>query len=232
MTRNFNTLDRTIGYITRQDPTNVDPRAIVAGSQNVLINEREKLQTRGGYTVFGPTNTADNDIESSFDWDTQIGAERTIRSYDDELVILFTKADASVVEVRIADGWANVDFVFDKWWDATEALEVLLFVVGDDNIYEWSGGVAEILSSTATTLTKKGTTTWAQEGFYASANKTIIVNGVEFTYTGGEDTTTLTGLVAAGGLSEGDVATQKIRTRANEPAANGQNDFIRVWENF
>lgn len=117
MAKDFNTLDETIGYITRQDPTNVDPRALVAGSQNVLINEREKVQTRGGYTVLGPTNTALNPIESSFDWDSHIGAERTIRSYDDELVILYTKEDASVVEVRVTDGWANVDFVFAKWWD-------------------------------------------------------------------------------------------------------------------
>lgn len=47
---------------------------------------------------------------------------------------------------------------------------------------------------TASTITKQGTNTWAQEGFYQTRNKTIVVNGTSYNYQYGYDTTTLTGV--------------------------------------
>lgn len=44
------------------------------------------------------------------------------------------------------------------------------------------------------TITKQGTDTWAESDFYVSGNKKITIRGVEYTYTGGEATTTLTGV--------------------------------------
>jgi len=200
--------------------------------QKVLINDAEKITSRGGYTLDGAANAALNPIESAFTWKTSTGAERVLRSYDDELEVRFVDADGDVNWVKVADGWSDVDFSFDTWWDNTEKLEVLLFVVGDDNIYEWGGGVAEVSSGAAATITKKGTTSWADEGFYTSGNKTINIDGTEYTYTGGETTTTLTGVSpSAAGLSDGDIATQKIITNEDKPVADHVNDDIAVLNN-
>lgn len=51
---------------------------------------------------------------------------------------------------------------------------------------------------TASTITKQGTNTWAQEGFYqpsaTTAQKSITINGTAYSYQYGTDTTTLTGV--------------------------------------
>ncbi len=91
----------------------------------------------------------------------------------------------------------------------------MLFVNGTVNMYEWSGGVASFLSATANTITKSGTTTWAQEGFYAAGVRQVNIGGITYTYTGGETTTTLTGVTpdpTLGGHAVGDAVSQTIRT--------------------
>lgn len=46
----------------------------------------------------------------------------------------------------------------------------------------------------AGTITKQGAQTWKQAGFYSTRNKQIIINGTTYSYTGGENTTTLQGV--------------------------------------
>lgn len=49
-------------------------------------------------------------------------------------------------------------------------------------------------TSTTGTLTKTGTTSWAEEGFYIAGTRGVTINGTAYTYTGGEFSTTLTGV--------------------------------------
>lgn len=67
---------------------------------------------------------------------------------------------------------------------------------------------------TAATLTKSGSTTWAQEGFELSgSNMKILINGYEFEYTGGTDSATLYGVTPDPSevtLTAGDVIIQKV----------------------
>lgn len=85
------------------------------------------------------------------------------------------------------------------------------------------------------TLTKKSTTTWAQNRFYAIGDKTFINvrTGEEFTYTGGESTTTLTGITPATStdIVINDILIQKVVTNADKPAANHNNDIIYCFQN-
>lgn len=57
-----------------------------------------------------------------------------------------------------------------------------------------TGVAIQIQLLTANTITLQGTKTWAQNGFYQSRNKSIVINGVTYTYIGGTNTTTLTGI--------------------------------------
>lgn len=228
------------GYVTLPDSTNNDPDALVSGSQNVLVNDEEKIVTRKGYVLFGAENTALNAVESSLVpkgvWDTAYGRSIPLRAYDDELEAYFGTVDGDTVNAwkRVLDGWSSVKFVGDTWWDTTETLDLLLFVNGDSNIYEWNGAVAVVDSTSGgNSITKKGTTTWAENGFYTTRNKTLINTrtGNEHTYTGGETTTTLTGVNNTTGIQQGDVLVQKVVTNSNTPASGFDNDVLRVLNN-
>jgi len=228
----FTMVDQFSGYKSKPDKTNAPPNILVSPSQNVLINDQERVQTREGYSLDGPANAAVNPVESGFTWKTSQANERVLRGFDDELETRFVDNSGGINWLRIADGWANVDFSFDTWWDTTENLEVLLFVVGDANVYEWSGGVAEISAVTTNTITKKGTGTWAASNFYTLGNRNVIINGTTYAYAGGEGTTTLTGVTPdVSGEASGSFVVQQMVTNSNVPSATAVNDDIGVLNN-
>ncbi len=57
-----------------------------------------------------------------------------------------------------------------------------------------TGALMQILAISDNTLTKQGTTTWAEEGFYSIGTHRVTINGVVYTATGGWNTQTLTGV--------------------------------------
>lgn len=102
----------------------------------------------------------------------------------------------------------------------------------------YSGDDTTLAANTLTltySITKGGTDTFAQARFYTTRNKTLVNTrtGYEFTYTGGEDTTILTGVTPATNVDivAGDVLIQKMVTHDNEPADGRNNDTIAVFEN-
>lgn len=234
--KDFKIIDKVLGYRSAPDPTNEDPHYLIAGSQNVLIDRQLKVHSRQGYSRLGAANSATTPIRKGLTWNSSTGLELPIRQYDDELEVYLGTVDGYDVDAwtRIINGLSTTEiFRGDLWWDATENLDLLLGVMGDDNIYEWNGAVAVVDSITGTTITKKGTATFAQNRFYTTRNKTLICarTGTEYTYTGGESTTTLTGIADTTGLVAGDVLVQKMITTADKPAANRTNDTILVFEN-
>lgn len=223
------------GYRNKRDQTNL-PQAdknknligyLIAGSKNVISTDGELVGTRPGYELFGASNTALNNIESSHEIVTNLGKEIAVRSYDDELEYLFEDT-----WYRLADGWSAVDFNFDRYYDTTEKLDLLIFVVGDSNIYAWNGAVTTTDSYTANTIKKAGTITWSEEGFFNASNRTVIIGGNEYAYTGGDDSTTLTGVTPdPTGEADGAVVHQKIITNTDKPASGLTNDLIATLDN-
>lgn len=205
------------GYIAREDQTNISPGWLVSGSQNVIINASNRVAIRKGFKMDGPTSAALTPIVSAFDWENHLGYTRNLRSYTDNLEYRYVDSNGVVTWRTLMNGLgSNVDFNWDTYWDTTETIDVLLFVNGTSNVYEWSGAITTFASATATTLTKQGTTTWAEEGFYTSGTRTIVINGVTATYTGGEGTTTLTGVsVDFSATAVGAVIHQGVKTTAN-----------------
>jgi len=224
--KNFNitNLRSFRGYINKHDITNIGDNFLVEGSQNVLSTDDGRIKIREGYTLDGAANSNPTPIESSFDWTTHRGVTLNLRSYDDELEVRFDAGGGLGPQwYRVEDGWSSVTFRYDTFWDSGEAQDILLFVNGNSNIYSWSGGIAtvDITGSTSNTLKKQGTTTWAEEGFLFTGTRQVVIGGTTYTYTGGEDTTILTGVTpdpTAGGHSDGDVVVQKVRTATNTPA--------------
>jgi hypothetical protein len=231
----FKLVSQFQGYITKVDPTNSSPGVLVAGSRNVLINEGERVQARQGYTLDGQPSTAATPIRTSFDWTTRAGGDRNLRAYDDELEYRYVDEDGIVTWRKLADGFTSVEFNFAEWWDSTELISRLLMVNGTSNIFDWSGALTTFASATANTITKEGVTTWAEEGFYTSGTRTVVIDNITYTYTGGESTTTLTGVTpdpTGGGHAVGAVIHQGLRTTPNTSIADlpdtFQNDLISV----
>lgn len=208
------------GYWNKPDVTNIPAGILVAGSKNVTINDGERVASRKGYTLDGQegTGSASDAIGGSFDWIRHLGDERNLRAYSDELEYRYVADDGTVTWRRLADGFASDAFNFAVFWDSTELIERLLMVNGSSNIFDWSGGIATVASVTANTITKNGSDTWAQEGFYTTGTRSVTIGGVAYAYTGGEGTTTLTGVTpdpSAGGVVAGDIGHQTLRTTAN-----------------
>lgn len=237
--RKFQLINKFSGYITKPDATNADESILVSGSQNVLINDGEKVESRDGFTLDGSAGTA-NPIVSEYDWKTAKGGEKNLRSYDDELEFRYTNSAGTVSWEKLLDGWAaNTKFQFAPWYSSTEAEEILLAVANNSNIYDWSGGITTFASATAATLTKEGTGTWGSEGFYTAGTRQVRIKDSggtwrTFDYTGGEGTVTLTGVTpdpTTFTFVAGAVCVQAIRTNTNQPASGLTNDFIAVLNN-
>ena len=229
---NFSIANKFGGYRTKADETNMDADGyLVSGSQNVVSTDGDTVAIRGGYTMKGSAGSGINPIESSYEWYTHRNTEIMLRSYDDELEFYDENADDWA---RLANSWTAVDFEFAEYWDTTEGLDALLFVNGDDNIYYWSGGQATFASATTNTITLEGAVTWSELGFLVAGTRQVIIEGTTYTYTGGESTTTLTGVTpdpTAAGHAVGATVVQAIRTTATTPASGAKNDIIAVLDN-
>lgn len=216
------------GYVSSIDPTNVAPNVLVGGSLNVYKKLSGNIAVREGQKRLGDANTALSPCSSEYVWNTSWGATYTLVIANSNLYVVIDN-----VWYSLLSGLTATRYVFDKWWNNTEKKDRVLFVNGTDDIFHWSGGYATVPSSTVNTITKDGSTSWQQAGFSTtSGEKTIVIGGTTFTYTGGESTTTLTGVTPdASGIAVGAVALQAVQTSSNKPASGFNNDFIKVINN-
>jgi hypothetical protein len=179
------------GYVSSVDKTRIAENVLVQGSQNVYKKLSGTLSVRPGQKRRGVANTTLSPISSEFVWNTSWGATYPLMVSNSNLYVEY-----NLVWYSLLSGLTKTRYVFDKWYEFQEKKDRVLFVNGTDNIYHWSGGIATIASVTSNTLTKSGTTSWQQSGFatQTAGEKKIMIQGVEYTYTGGESTTALTGV--------------------------------------
>lgn len=229
MAKKFLLIEKVLSYNSKAEPTQVDPYLLISPSQNVLIDDKKKVKTREGYTLYGATSADLYGIESQYDWNNSSGDEINIRCLNDEIQFY---DDNSEAWITLKDSFTAVDFCFATWWDTSEKKDLLLFVNGSDKIWDWSGAITTLASVTTNTITKNGTTTWAQERFLTSGTRQVVINGTTYTYTGGETTTTLTGVTPdPSGEAANSTVFQAVRENDNEPADGVANDIIAVSDN-
>lgn len=153
------------GYRNREDKTVLPPGILVQGSQNVLTNTFNRVGIRRGFTLDGQADTAIAPILSSFDWERHTGNTRHLRggfnttgtnaqlqyryvanagdSWDGNV---FTQDQ--VYWIPLVQNENNALFRFCDFWDFDNELkDLLLFVNGKSQIWEWSGGVTTLKSS-------------------------------------------------------------------------------------
>lgn len=216
------------GYVSSVDRTLIKPNYLVRGSQNVYKTLAGTIAVRSGLKRIGAADATISPCSSEFVWNTSWGDTRVMVISDSKLWVIIED-----VWYQLLSGLTKTRYVFDSWFDATEAKDRVLFVNGTDNIFHWSGGYAVIASTTSNTITKTGTTTWQQAGFSSTAGQmSILINGTTYTYTGGESTTTLTGVTAdPTGEANGSSVLQSVITTASSPAVGFPADMIKVINN-
>lgn len=228
-----------LGYRNREDVTNLPAGVLVKGSQNVLTNTSGRVGLRKGYTLDGQSSTVLGGIKSTFDWPTHLGPVRHLRSgsltsaaNDGKLQYRYlatggevwsghTFSAGQIYWIDLMTSLTSVSFNFTDWWDTTNLQAVLLFVNGASEINEWTGGITTLASTTVNTITKSGTKTWAEEGFYTTGTHSVMINGNSYQATAGWGTLTLTGV---GTDPTGEVVNslihQKVKTTANSAMTN------------
>lgn len=306
-----------LGYINKKEITNVDEKYLLSGSINMLVDDALRVSTRNGYSLFGVEKTGYFPIRSSYEWTTSTASEIPLRSHN---------GDTGKLQYYAFGAWRTLKksfntrtkFSFDTWWDANENIDLLLFVNGQDKIYDWSGLVTKVASVTATTIKKmffvsgttfafvagngttvnptitdsasgfvtagfsagdvievsgstanssiftiasvtastltlimsttltsevagpsvsiyvSGKSSWAEERALTAGTRKIVINDVEYTYTGGENTAELTGVTPSpvtNAVANGDVAIQAVRENTSVPIAGYKCDAIRVLLN-
>ncbi len=187
-------------YNAREDQTKQAPNVMVSPSQNVVLKTAGRVALVKGYTLDGAaSSTADSGILSNTDFTNFKGDVRNMRAgfltsagSDGKLQYRFESSSNVVSWVNLKTALTNVRLSFAEYWDNSALVKLLLWVDGTNNVFAWNGAVTTFASATATTLTKQGTNTWAQEGF--SSSGTLVLGGVVASYTSGATTTTLLGV--------------------------------------
>ncbi len=178
------------GYRNREDVTNLPPGVLIVGSQNVLTNVSERVQIRQGYALDGATSAVIGPILASFDWLKRTNGEvhmragnLTIAGNDGKLQYRYVASDGTVTWRDLLTSLTTVAYNFTTFWNTTELLREVLFVNGTANIFRWNGADTTLSSSAAATLTKSGTDTWVDAGFYSQSFSTVGANSSQFDIT-------------------------------------------------
>ena len=230
MAKEYTTFESFKGYVSKPDITNIGPGFLVVGSKNVSINTSSRLEFDKGYKLDGAVSSVVAPITSSFDFENKSNGEVNLRvgfrdgasngkmqyRYEYNGTVTWTDLLTSLTK----DVWR-----FTTFWDETELTRLCYMVNGDGNLYKWNGAVASVASNTANTITKTGTRTWAKDGFNIVAGKSVVVGGVTYTYTGGESTTTLTGLAGLPAFTVGQSVHQLSTTVATTTIVNMPTNF-------
>lgn len=193
-----------IGYNTRDDITELKGGFPIG--QNIVFTDGGKPTLRPGYEPVGAENlSAETPITRAWRFERRDGVEIELRSYDDELEYMI---DGVMTDwKRLKNGFTvNKKFTFAVLSKATNINSEIRFCNGVEDWYVWTGvyGLVASFDDTAHTLTLQGTTTLANLGFPASG--TVIVNGVEITYTS-IATQVFSGCSAMSGIVAGDICT-------------------------
>lgn len=228
-------------YNTKTDPINLDQRFLILGTLNVLINDQEKFSTREGITLQSLAGTTNTAIEGSTDWENSDADDFSLRAFLDAVDSLTGNLEVFINGVweTLMSSITSVALIFDPYWDDTEKIDRLLWCDGSPNLYDWSGASAKVSAITATTITLQDTDTFGQHRFLTTGTRAIRIKDDNGTwhrtgYSGGEATTTLTGLdtdLTAFPFSGGNLIVQEVIIHSNIPDANFSVDFIKVIDN-
>lgn len=222
-----------LGYRNKEDISNLPPEVLVVGSQNVLTNAAEQVGIRQGYMLDGAAGDQnDYGIDSAYDFESQSGV-RNLAKWGTNLQVRYANPVSAVISwITIQANLIALNKArFTSFYDFnTEKKEQCLYVNGDGNVNEWSGGVGSFASAIPTEITLSGPLTISQLGFYEnaanSAKFVVTINSIDYTYTGVSGNTFTGVSPAPAGIAVGDAVIQKPVAVAAASVASLPSGFI------
>jgi hypothetical protein len=196
---------RFSGFQNREDATQLRGAFVVG--QNVRFGPSGLPSVRYGFEVVGTQPTDTDEVRRAWVYENSNGIQFELKVTGTEIKywIWGTSTDWATLLTGLT---ADTEWGFANIGKSSDYLNSCEFSNGTDGIWRFPGALATVDTVTANTITKTGSTTWTQEGFLTATNK-VIIGGVEYQYTGGEGTATLTGVTpdpSAGGVVAGNLA--------------------------
>src|SRR5262245_40955647 len=115
------------GYRNKADVTNLPPGTLVSGSQNVLSNDGDDIDSSRVYTSDGgEAEGSKYPIIASYEWKTNRGVEHALRRYHDKLEVRFGNAWHTLKNGLAMSGVNKVMSQFAEFWDNDQKVDALL----------------------------------------------------------------------------------------------------------
>jgi len=175
----FDLVEKPIGYQNKKEISAQDPRVLVKGSKNVIINDGDKVSARLGFVLDGQENTVKKGIDRSYDFISRQGTI-ILRSHQGEvkgtgkLQVRTEYTPGTPLYYDLLENLSYTNFSFTTWWDSTEVTRELIFVDGTSNIRMWGGGIGFVKSNTADSITLYGSMITASTISFVAGDKKIL----------------------------------------------------------
>ena len=203
------TSGRFRGYENREDVTQM--KGAFPIGQNVKLRKLGLPTLREGREVIGTENTDTNQVMRAFVYETRDGDQYEIKILADGS-IYYWLVGTSTDWLSLTSGLtASVEWDYGVMDETADATNHVFYGNGTDGFYQFNGAHAVVLSITATEITIEGSSSFTALGFYATGTRKVRVNGADYEYTGGDATTTITGIADTTGITAGDLLVQAPR---------------------
>src|ERR1035437_143127 len=178
------------GYQTRYDETQ-NRGAFVVG-QNVKMTQAQTPTLRDGTLQIGTDLLDSYPVKRAWVFETRNGFQYELKAYNTGIYYYLwgVTTDWALLKGGFTPA---LEFGYGNLGQTADATTSCSFSNGTDGVYRFNGAYATITGGTLNTISI-ASGTWTALGFYTTNTRSVIINGVEYVYTGGEGTTTLTGV--------------------------------------
>lgn len=135
------------GYDSASDPTIVDVRYMIKGSQNVYLTNRGTIAVRPGLKLFGDIDGTEDGVTSSYEFETSTGMSLPLRVLQSGKLQFLYQGTWYLLDTAVN----NTDYSWTTWWDNENKTTLLVFVRNDANIYSWSGAISPAVGTISDT---------------------------------------------------------------------------------
>ena len=195
------------GLENRKDASQV--RGALVLGQNIKFRDAGLPNLREGFDPVGTEASNATPISRAWIFKTRNNDVFEIKAYDTGLY--YWLKDYSTEYALLKGGFtAGLEFGYGNMGESSGGF-YSFFCNGTDPWMEFNGAFATVLSTTVNTITMAESGTFTARGFYTTGTRSVTVAGAERTYTGGEGTTTITGVSSTVGISAGDIIVQTPR---------------------
>lgn len=207
------TQDYTPGFIDKPDVTQLKPGALIRGSQNVVINDGDRVANRKGFEQFGDVSVATDAGTSIHSMIRRSGVQTLLRAYSTFLEYHHTGTEAWE---NLNDGYTTgLTFGIADHVVNTDASDFVYFCNGEENYSRWNGAITQLngaLAGAEATINVDSTT-----GFTATGSIRIGTSNVTYS---GVTATSFTGCAGTPAASDDAAVAQAVTEYAGNPKGN------------